>query len=561
MKKIKILFLSANPKNTDKLRLDEEVREIKEALKLARKGNRFEIISEFAVRVDDLRRSLLEHTPQIVHFSGHGAGEHGIVLEADSGQMQLVSTDGLARLFKFFQKDLDCVFLNACHSDVQAEAIHQHINYVVGMNQAIGDRAAIEFAKGFYDGLGAGRSVEEAFELGCTSIDLENIPESATPVLRSPATRPMPEVQPTSLPDEIVELPDPGVAPIAEVALENPEGQVPLDSAFYVERPPIEADCYEAILQAGALIRVKAPRQMGKTSLLSRILHYAAGQGQKTAELSFQSADAKCLKDLDLCLKWFCSKVTNELNLANRVQDYWQDDFLGAKDKCSNYFQRYLLAEISEPIVLGLDEVDEVFKYPDVAVDVLGLMRAWHERAKNSPVWQKLGLIITHSKEVYIPLNINQSPFNVGLAVELPVLTPEQVQTLVQRHGLDWTEAQLEQVMALLGGHPYLVRVALYQMARGRITWDQLQQVAPTEAGLYGDHLRRHLLNLNDTADGDLLLRAAKQVFTADRPVDVGTTEAFKLRSMGIAKLQGNQVMPLCDLYQRYFRDRLGVQP
>lgn len=85
--------------------------------------------------------------------------------------------------------------------------------------------------------------------------------------------------------------------------------------------------------------------------------------------------------------------------------------------------------------------------------------------------------------------------------------------------------------------------------------------MAPTEAGLYGDHLRRHLLNLNDTADGDLLLRAAKQVFTADRPVDVGTTEAFKLRSMGIAKLQGNQVMPLCDLYQRYFRDRLGVQP
>ena len=103
-------------------------------------------------------------------------------------------------------------------------------------------------------------------------------------------------------------------------------------------------------MQAGALIRVKAPRQMGKTSLLSRILHYAVGQGQQTAELSFQLADAKCLKDLDLCLKWFCSKVTHELNLANRVQDYWQDDFLGAKDKCSTYFQPGAVIEPLNPL-------------------------------------------------------------------------------------------------------------------------------------------------------------------------------------------------------------------
>jgi CHAT domain-containing protein len=156
--KIKILFLSANPKDTDKLRLDEEVREIKEAMKLAQKRDRFEVISEVAVRVDDLRRALLEHTPQIVHFSGHGAGSQGVALEDDSGKLKLVSTTALARLFKFFQSHLDCVFLNACYSEVQAEAIRQHIQYVVGMNKAVGDRAAIEFAKGFYDALGAGRS-------------------------------------------------------------------------------------------------------------------------------------------------------------------------------------------------------------------------------------------------------------------------------------------------------------------------------------------------------------------------------------------------------------------
>ncbi|HEY9607253.1 MAG TPA: CHAT domain-containing protein, partial [Allocoleopsis sp.] len=175
--------MTANPKNTDKLRLDEEVREIQAGLERARKRTRFEIVTKWALRVDDLRRALLDYEPQIVHFSGHGGGKHGLALENGSGQMQLVSTESLARLFGLFKEKIECVVFNACYSEAQAKAIHQHINCVVGMNKAIGDRAAIGFAVGFYDALGAGKSYELAYEFGCTAIDLENIPESATPVL------------------------------------------------------------------------------------------------------------------------------------------------------------------------------------------------------------------------------------------------------------------------------------------------------------------------------------------------------------------------------------------
>jgi len=181
----KILILSVNPKNTDKLRLDEEVREIQAALKRARNREQFEIITEWAVRVDNLRRALLEHQPTIVHFSGHGSGSTGLALENNSGQMQLVSTESLARLFGLFLDKIECVLLNACYSQAQAEAIHQHIDYVVGMNQVIGDDAAIEFAIGFYDALFAGRSYEECFEVGCASIDLQGIPEHSTPQLKA----------------------------------------------------------------------------------------------------------------------------------------------------------------------------------------------------------------------------------------------------------------------------------------------------------------------------------------------------------------------------------------
>ncbi|WP_206603075.1 CHAT domain-containing protein [Leptolyngbya ohadii] len=181
---IKILLLAANPKDTQPLRLGEEIREIEAALRQANYRDRFELIPKFAVRVNDLRDEMLHVSPQIVHFSGHGAGESGLVLEDDTGKQSLVGTEALARWFKLFADTVECVLLNACYSEVQAEAINQHIRYVIGMNQAIGDRAAIEFAKGFYTALGAGRAIEAAFEIGCASLDLRSIPESSKPQLK-----------------------------------------------------------------------------------------------------------------------------------------------------------------------------------------------------------------------------------------------------------------------------------------------------------------------------------------------------------------------------------------
>jgi serine/threonine-protein kinase len=175
--------------------------------------------------------------------------------------------------------------------------------------------------------------------------------------------------------------------PLGPPTLDEPEGQVGLESAFYVERPPIEADCYEAIIKPGALIRVKAPRQMGKTSLMSRVLDRANEQGYHTASLNFQSADAEFLTNLDQFLQWFCASISWELNREDKLDIYWKG-ILGSKNKCTNYFQRYLLSELTSPMVLGLDEVDQIFQHPDIATDFFGLLRAWHERGKNEVIWQ-----------------------------------------------------------------------------------------------------------------------------------------------------------------------------
>lgn len=180
----KILILSANPKNTNQLRLDEEVREIKAALKLSENREEFEIVTESALRVNDLRRSLLDNLPHIVHFCGHGWGSDGLLLENKLGEMQLVSSESLAGLFELFEDRVECVVFNACYSEVQAEAIFQHIDCVIGMSQTIGDKAAIEFATGFYDALAAGRSYRDSFDFARGAIDLQGIPESKTPQIK-----------------------------------------------------------------------------------------------------------------------------------------------------------------------------------------------------------------------------------------------------------------------------------------------------------------------------------------------------------------------------------------
>jgi hypothetical protein len=177
----RILLLAANPTDTGRLRLDEEVRSVQGCLERSPKRDQFVAIPQGATAPMICDEPCLKHKPTIVHFAGHGAGA-GLVLEDDQGHAKLVSTKALAGTFELCPW-VECVLLNACYSQVQAQAIARHVPYVIGMTQALGDQAAIQFAKGFYDALGNGETIPVAYKWGINNIELENIPEASTPVL------------------------------------------------------------------------------------------------------------------------------------------------------------------------------------------------------------------------------------------------------------------------------------------------------------------------------------------------------------------------------------------
>ena len=330
--------------------------------------------------------------------------------------------------------------------------------------------------------------------------------------------------------------------------IEYPTGAVPLESLFYIDR--VDAQCLQMIESPGTLIRIKAPRLTGKTSLVLRILDRANVRDYRPIYLDLRAVDTESIGDLSKFLKWFCVQVGKQLNLESRVDEYW--DITGAISSCTEYFEEYLLVQDHRPIVLGLDEVDRVFGQPQIAEDFLGMLRSWHDKCQPESVWHKLRLVIAHSTEVYIPLNINKSPFNVGIPISLPEFTALQVEQLATLHQLVEAPTLTTQLMNLVGGHPYLIRLALYHLSQGKITLSQLLTEAPTEGGIYRDRLRD---NWDMLFQSPALLAAFRQTIESPQPIQLSRKHgyAYQLQSMGLVHLHGDLVTPSCHLYRQYF--------
>jgi hypothetical protein len=333
-----------------------------------------------------------------------------------------------------------------------------------------------------------------------------------------------------------------------------------LDAAFepqfYVNREYDENRCYKALREHGALIRIKGSQQIGKSWLMGKVLERLADEGYRAVSLSFKLADGKVhFNDIDKFLRWFCNNIILQLGLSNSIDEYWEESDLGSKVSCTIFIEE-LLKQAEVPLVLCLDDVDRMFPHPEVYEDFFALVRSWHEKAKSrKTLWPKLRMVVIHSTEVYIRLSINQSPFNVGLAFDLLEFSQQEIQTLTKQYGCQWDADQIKQLMLMIGGYPPLIQQTLsYLKIHPEDTLGQVLETAAQESGIYINHLRSHLLNLQQCPE---LASAFRQVVTATEAVRLKPTQTHQLLSLGLVTLSGNNVKPRCRLYRQYFCDRL----
>lgn len=181
--KLTILFLAANPQDTQKLALDKEVRSITDAIRRSEGRDGIEFFSRWAVQSLDILQAINETDPEIIHFSGHGSEKGEIVLDDGSGNMAMVSKEAMAAAVASASKKVRLIFFNACFSQKEAQAVVEKVEAAIGMNTEIGDEAAIVFAAQFYSSVGFGQNLQQAFDQAKAALLLKGIAEENTPVL------------------------------------------------------------------------------------------------------------------------------------------------------------------------------------------------------------------------------------------------------------------------------------------------------------------------------------------------------------------------------------------
>jgi serine/threonine protein kinase len=348
--------------------------------------------------------------------------------------------------------------------------------------------------------------------------------------------------------------PEPASASLSNqpVPLELPEGTMEPYSPFYIMRPGDQV-ALEEIGREGVTLTIKGPRQVGKSSMLMRLAEAATRHGKRVVILDFQLFDQAAFKDAETFFRQFCAWFSDELGLADQVATYWQNP-LGNSQRCTRYIGRYLLKEMGQPLLLAMDEVDTIFE-TDFRDDFFGMLRSWHNsRARpNQHIWKWLDLALVTSTEPYqFITNLNQSPFNVGLTIELSDFDLEQMAELNRRHDSPLAADQLHQLAVLVGGHPYLARRALYLVASRQLSPTELFSRATDERGPFIAHLHYHLARLQHQP---ALKEGLKQVIRSQTLTD--ELVFFRLQGAGLIRRENERVLPRCPLYAVYFQERL----
>ena len=335
--------------------------------------------------------------------------------------------------------------------------------------------------------------------------------------------------------------------------IDFPGHPLPFGSALYVPRSPLENLAIESLHHSGSLIRIKAPKRMGKTSLINHVMGNAHQAGMQTVVVDMRQADPSVLEDLDHFLRWFCWVIGQQLNLSPKFDKYWFAS-AGSKLSCTTYVQEYFLRQSQVPIAIAIDTVHHLVEYPDIAKNFFAMLRSWYEQSRVREDWQKLRLIIAHVAELDLQLPSHQSPFNVGLPLDLPWLTPTQVNDLAARYKLHQVGicdfGTLQPLLDVVGGHPYLLQLAFYWLRSGHVSLAQLLQEAGTDKGIYGEHLR--CLG-RDLERDDTLMTAFQQVLFTPKPTPLNAKMAYRLEDMGLVRMHGFKASLQCELYRQYF--------
>ena len=341
-----------------------------------------------------------------------------------------------------------------------------------------------------------------------------------------------------------VERPEPAVDPRGA----TPGTALKVSDHYYVERPQ-DAEARALAHRVGETVVIRAPQQFGKSSLLRRYLAACREAGKRVALVDLGLLAEQALADYPAFLTRLAEQVLGKLGLeatsepAPAIRN--QPDMMG-------FMERRVLRAVREPLVLALEGVDRVLGQPYQS-GFFSMLRAWHEQRVDDDSWARLDLALTIPAELILLVSDpSVSPFQVGAPVVLEPFSEEECRALNLRHPRVLPEAQVKKLRKLLGGHPYLTRLAYYRMSGPRpMSFEELVRDAHMDVGPFRDHLRALHLKLQRNPERRLL-EALRQVIRYGTAPDDPTY--WWLHALGLChKERSGKIVPANELYTRFF--------
>ena len=338
---------------------------------------------------------------------------------------------------------------------------------------------------------------------------------------------------------------------------------LPVGSPYYMERRLIDERCLSAIKEPASFIRIKGSRKTGKTSLLYRIIENGVNEEYSTIFIDFAGVESEIINNFkDLCV-WLCQQVTEQLEQEDITNNYFSDS-PSCMRATTRYFSEHILT-LEQPILLAMDNVDKVFENSDIATPLCNMLANWHRQSRVPNAmgirWAKLRIVLAHARDAYLDWDINHSPLQgIGYVPDLLDWDSQQIKQFAKIYGIDLTQQHIQQLNGLIGGHPYLVRLAveyLYDNQGSNI--EPLLQIASTSASPFNDYLLQILAYLRKYPQCANAFRQILEMneIQVDDQFELDKIE-FKLKSLDLIRIDQNQenhnFYPKYNLYSHFFR-------
>ncbi len=332
--------------------------------------------------------------------------------------------------------------------------------------------------------------------------------------------------------------------------LESPYGTMNPESRFYIERKA-DKECWSNLsLKQAVTIFIKGPWQTGKSSLMKRMIYRAKEELDiESAFIDFQEFERRDFEDLKKFLIQFCIMIGDSLHIPEKICDYWES-LLSDKAKCGQYISKHIITRVNKPFIIAMDEVQRIFGTP-ISNEFFGMLRVWHNNRAKYP---GMSLFLSSSTEPHLFIDdLNQSPFNVGPEIIFQDFTPPEVEKLNRLHQAPLNQSQLKALLDLVGGHPFLIRLSLYLLANGTITFDGLMSKADSDSGPFENHLNRYWSYISESPE---IKKALLQILHSH--AYPANKLYYKLKGAGLIRKSGSKVLMRNKLYEKYFLKRLN---